>query len=218
MRFFARQGRALLLAVVMAVCIWGCGGDGNPVDNSGNNSGYSGPSVNYGGKTYKTVVIENQTWMAENLNFQTSSGSWCYENSADSCAKYGRLYTWSAAKTTCPNGWHLPSNLEWGILVDYAGGENVAGKKLKSTSGWNWNDDDNVSGNGTDDFGFSALPGGFRRSGGSFGYAGQYGGWWTATEYDSDDADYRGIRYNGDDVDEDTYGKSFGLSVRCVKD
>ncbi|MDR2694074.1 MAG: fibrobacter succinogenes major paralogous domain-containing protein, partial [Chitinispirillales bacterium] len=108
------------------------------------------------GKTYNTVKIGKQTWMAENLNYGTSSGSWCYNDRDSYCKKYGRLYEWETAKKTCPSGWHLPSRQEWEALVTYAGGYEAAGKRLKSTIGWN------DSGSGTDDYGFSALPGGGR--------------------------------------------------------
>jgi uncharacterized protein (TIGR02145 family) len=100
------------------------------------------------GQTYKTVKIGTQTWMAENLNYQTKKGSWCYENSTDSCKKYGRLYDWNTAKTACPTGWHLPSRQEWRILVTTAGGSESADMKLKAKS------ERNQNGNGTDDYGF----------------------------------------------------------------
>jgi uncharacterized protein (TIGR02145 family)/uncharacterized repeat protein (TIGR02543 family) len=176
---------------------------------------------NRDGKTYKKVTIGSQTWMGENLNYQTSSGSWCYGNSADSCTKYGRLYDRSTAKTVCPVGWHLPSRVEWQTLVravdanaQLSGGwddNNVAGKKLKSSSGWYNN------GNGTDDYGFSALPGGFYYEGG-FLNAGSYGNWWTATERGSGFAYYRYMYYGGDFVVEYGDSKSYGFSVRCLGD
>jgi uncharacterized protein (TIGR02145 family) len=162
--------------------------------------------------------------MAQNLNYQTESGSWCYKNSADSCNKYGRLYNWKTAKTACPKGWKLPSREDWDRSVATAGGKEVAGKTLKSKSGWNWNDDDNVSGNGTDNYRFSALPGGWRHYGGNFYDVGYGGHWWTATESNSDRAHKRYVYYNEDDVhenndvNEDDYSKSYGFSVRCVAD
>jgi len=164
-------------------------------------------------KTYKTVKIDNQTWMAENLNYQTTSGSWCYGESADSCTKYGRLYDWNMANTVCPTGWHLPSIQEWRTLVTTIGGASVAGKKLKSASGW-------ASNSGTDDYGFSALPGGNLYSTGSFGYTGIYGHWWTATEYNDNasDAYYWNMNYSRDYVYEDHFRKSGGVSVRCLQD
>jgi uncharacterized protein (TIGR02145 family) len=226
MRFFTRQMRALLLAAVMAVgavCIWGCGGESNPGGNSENNSGSDGVTrADISG--YRTVKIGNQTWMAENLNHKTGN-SWCYDNDNSNCRTYGRMYDWSTAMKVCPVGWHLPTSQEWDALVDYAGGEYMAGAKLKSTSGWNWNDDDDVSGNGNDDFGFSALPGGGHSTGGSFDYAGYVGLWWTSTVSDRDYAYYRVMMYISGYVDEEddmppdgSNSKSYGISVRCVKD
>jgi len=158
-------------------------------------------------KTYRTVQIVNQRWMAENLNYQTSDGSWCYGDADSNCVKYGRLYDWNTAMTVCPSGWHLPTIQEWGVLTDA-----VSGKVLKSTSGWN----SNV--NGTDDIGFSALPGGRRHSNGYFYDAGSYGYWWTATESGSGYAYLRGMGYYNDGVDEGDNYKSFGYSVRCLQD
>ncbi|MCL2219176.1 MAG: hypothetical protein FWC23_04495 [Chitinispirillia bacterium] len=121
--------------------------------------------------------------MAENLNCATSN-SWCYNNADSNCVKYGRLYTWDAAMTACPSGWRLPDTADWNKLVTASGGSSIAGSKLKSTSGWN-DRTDGSSGNGTDEFGFSALPGGRRDADGSFYYAGYNGIWWSATEYGS---------------------------------
>jgi uncharacterized protein (TIGR02145 family) len=169
------------------------------------------------GKTYKTVVIGGKTWMAENLNIETE-GSWCYDNKESNCEKYGRLYNWKAAKTACPAGWHLPLREEWGDLAKAVGGSGKygtggkAGKKLKSTSGWN------NKGNGTDDYGFSALPGGYRYTDGNFDDAGYYGHWWTATEGDAGNAYYRDMYYDHDNVNENGDGKGIGFSVRCRGD
>jgi uncharacterized protein (TIGR02145 family)/uncharacterized repeat protein (TIGR02543 family) len=159
------------------------------------------------GKRYKTVTIGGVTWMAENLNYDNGN-SWCYGKNKYNCDKYGMLYDWNTAKAVCPYGWHLPSRQEWNNLVTAVG--SPAGTKLKSRSGWN--------NNGTDDFGFSALPGSYRGSDGSFSGAGNYGYWWTATEDGSDYAYYRYMYYYIDYVREDGYDKSYGRSVRCVKD
>jgi len=163
------------------------------------------------GKRYYTRVIGGKRWMAENLNYQTASGSWCYGSDNSNCGKYGRLYDWKTAKTVCPAGFHLPSRQEWNDLEANAGG-NTAGKKLKTRSGWSNN------GNGTDEYGFSALPGGYRFSGGSFYNAGNNGYWWTATEGNSGSAYRRDMNYYDDYVYENYYVKSYGYSVRCVED
>ena len=108
------------------------------------------------------MTIGEQTWMAENLNYKVES-SFCYNDSAKYCEKYGRLYQRAVAISACPEGWHLPDSTEWRVLFDAVGGQNVAGKILKASSGWIKFHD--VNGNGSDDFGFSALPAGSRASG-----------------------------------------------------
>jgi uncharacterized protein (TIGR02145 family) len=165
---------------------------------------------------YRTVKIGGQTWMAQNLNYQTGR-SWCYDGVNSNCEIYGRLYDWNTAKTACPSGWHLPSREEWNGLVMAAGGKDVAGKALKSTSGWRNN------GNGIDNNGFSALPGGhlwFSRTDSKFDYVGLDGHWWTATEYSDDTAYSRSMFSDEDYVGEGItgYNKSAGYSVRCVMD
>ena len=103
---------------------------------------------------YKMVTIGTQTWMAENLNYETTTGSSCY-NDAASCSGLGRLYTLSAAdESVCPNGWHLPNNTEWELLKKNAGGDAEAAQNLKAySSGWD-------EAFGTDKYGFAAEPAG----------------------------------------------------------
>jgi len=162
------------------------------------------------GQKYKTVKIGKQTWMAQNLNHQTGN-SWCYNGENQYCPKYGRLYDWKTAKTACPKGWHLPTREEWTELVTVVG-LGTAGKKLKSTSEWAEN------GNGTDNYSFSALPGGTRGTDGSFIYVGKYGGWWTASEYGSGNAYFRDMVDDADDVGAGYVGKGGVKSVRCLQD
>ena len=170
------------------------------------------------GQVYKIVKIGRQYWFAENLNY-AAKGSVCYEDSPDSCAKYGRLYDGYTAKKACPAGFHLPRAAEWGILVENVGGQSIAAKKLKSTSGWNDKGDDREerSGNGTDEYGFSALPGGFRYGGGGFDFTGAGGSWWSATASGSY-AWYINIDNEDDGVGGMSINKAFSFSVRCVLD
>jgi uncharacterized protein (TIGR02145 family) len=163
------------------------------------------------GKKYRTVVIGKQTWMAENLNYN-ANGSKCYDNKPANCDKYGRLYNWETAMKACPKGWHLPSKEEWQILVDFVGGEKIAGKKLKVKSGWE--DYEGKSGNGTDEFGFSAMPGG-AISDGNFDYVGI---WWTTSEYDANRAYCWTINYINETATWYHGNKSYLPSVRCLKD
>ena len=173
-------------------------------------------------KTYKTVKIGSQVWMAENLNYAAEDlYSCCYgdDDSPDSpnCKKYGRLYDWNVAMKVCPSGWHLPSNKEWDILVNSVGADKVAGKKLKSAS--DWNDYEGKSGNGTDNYGFSALPGHSCGPDGCYSSLGDKGYWWSFTEKDDRSAYNWIMNYNNDDVNhsDDDKGNAY-LSVRCIKD
>jgi len=162
------------------------------------------------GKRYKTVKIGSQTWMAQNLDY-AAGGSKCYEDNSNNCKIYGRLYNWATALRTCPSGWHLSSDDEWEILIDFVGGKEIAGKKLKARSGWNEYD------NGTDEFGFSALPGGEGGVGGWNLIAGISGRWWSsATEGNSNFAYYR--MFFGSGVLRHTDHKKALYSVRCVRD
>ena len=160
----------------------------------------------------KTVTIGNQVWMAKNLN-DASKGGKCYEDKPENCEKYGRLYTWEEAMKACPSGWHLPSNAEWESLVSSAGSMDAAGGKLKARSGW-----ENGGDGSTDEYGFSALPGGYGIPDGSFANVGNYGNWWSATEYSTDYAYTWLMYYNSSRVFKSYYDKSYLLSVRCVKD
>jgi uncharacterized protein (TIGR02145 family) len=194
------------------------------------------------GKKYVYVVIGEQTWMAENLNYEAEGGK-CYDNDPANCDTYGRLYTWAAAMALpascnnstcsgqiqsphqgiCPDGWHIPSSEDWGRLSRYVDGttgtfagyvSSTAGRYLKSTSGWNSN------GNGTDEHGFTALPGGFSTSSGGFFSVGSYGVWWSASESDgiSDGAYFRDIYYFNDDAGWNSHYKTNLYSVHCLQD
>lgn len=216
MTALAALGALLMLcASVLAV---GCGG-GKDSSASGKSAASKDADTlvdDRDGQRYRIVKIGNQTWMAENLRFDVGGGSWCYENSEDSCKKYGRLYNWYMAKKACPNGWHLPSNDEWTELVTVVGLAD-GGKKLKSKSGWN--EVDGKSGNGTDDFGFAALPGGGRVGFGGFSYIGTHGNWWTTSTYGSDT--FSLVMLNDRDtviVSHDSDTRSEAYSVRCIAD
>jgi uncharacterized protein (TIGR02145 family) len=173
------------------------------------------------GQVYRTVKMpDGKTWMAQNLNFKTES-SQCYDDNADNCKKYGRLYYWEI--DVCPKGWHLPSREEWGKLAVAVGGTGKygdggkAGVKLKAKSGWKNN------GNGTDDYGFSALPGGSNDCENdcdkpTFASIGNVGYWWTATECDDCPGILYRAMYNGEERMGENNDDDSMLSVRCVKD
>jgi len=229
------------------------------------------------GKKYKYVKIGKQTWMAQNLDYHGNDGYFglCYGDEPqkkikkpENCQKYGWLYDWNEAMKACPKGWHLPSVKEWQTLVDFAGGKEVAGKKLKAKSGWEeydfsqkspkapkckWTEEE-IDNRGrvtvkehdkctTDEYGFSALPGGRSgdrdlHDGSIYYYAGYHGNWWSSNENEAsgrhDYAYRRGMYYDFESAyaysrgifednneyvyDDNGMNKSLLLSVRCLQD
>jgi len=169
------------------------------------------------GKQYKIVTIGTQTWMAENLNIDLL-GSKCQNDSPANCRKYGRLYDWETAMDACPSGWHLPSKEEWGTLMEAVGGEKTAGKYLKATSGWK---SELKSGNGTDAYGFAALPGGSHNSVVFTGDGGA-GWWWSSSDgysqYIRNFAYVRVMSYAYEKASENGHGQENFFSVRCLQD
>ncbi|MCQ2121048.1 MAG: hypothetical protein MJY78_04370 [Fibrobacter sp.] len=203
-------------------------------------------------QVYKVVTIGTQTWMAQNLNYAPDENhvhslgddawSGCFNNSADSCAKYGRLYTWEVAmndancvygntcspsgliRGVCPEGWHLPSYGEFETLINYIDPDfgyghtddaisSTAGYYLKATGGWNG------GGNGEDTHGFSALPGGNYYAGNvDFYDVGYRAYFWSSTEYNSIRAYYLYLYYGDDDAILYWDYKDNTRSVRCLKD
>ena len=165
------------------------------------------------GQTYKTVTIGTQTWMAENLNYETAN-SYCYDDSASNCTKYGRLYEWEVATTACPEGWHLPTKAEFETLFTAVGGQSTAGKMLKSATGWTA-----YSGITNEDaFAFSALPAGNRGDDGDCYTEGYYAFFWSSTELSSYNAYNMYLYYSINDAYLNYNYKDSGFSVRCLKD
>ncbi len=172
-------------------------------------------------QTYSIVTIGSQTWFAENLNYETPD-SWWYDNSSANGDVSGRLYTWNAAVNACPGGWRLSNDDDWKTLEMLLGmSQSEAdkteergtdeGKKIKSTSGWSSGD------NGTDEVGFSALPGGSRQPTGQFNYILSGGLWWTSDDYGTTQGGHRYIWGNDETVGRNSYNKEYGFSVRCIK-
>ena len=184
------------------------------------------------GKTYKTVKIGEQIWMAENLNYKSNGGSWAYESRIYNTGIYGYLYNWKTANNVCPEGYHLPSNKEWEQLAEYISQEKgpykkednkwaTVGRILKSEKGWKGNQSKySLPGNYNIDnyYKFSALPGGSGNSDGGYFNAGFTGSWWSSTSADDSTAKYRYLDFGNDDLLIYSGDKDMRLSVRCIKD
>jgi len=181
------------------------------------------------GRIINTVEIGNQWWMSQNLMFQPSVGNyWVYDNERLTTT-YGYLYDWKTANKVCPDGWHLPSDEDWEILIDYLGGDEEAGAKLKVRGSSHWE----YGNNGNNESGFSAYPGGFR--GGHsvtnhnppmdafhFKHVRTY--FWSSTETNwhsnlKPNANYVGLHSGFKSMysHSTSLNKDYGLSVRCVK-
>lgn len=187
---------------------------------------------------YKETTIGKQVWMTENLNTdtfrngdhisearseeqwvqagKTKQPAWCYfRNDSIQGRTYGKLYNWYAVsdkRGLAPKGWHIPLHAEWDTLINYLGGFQIAGKKMKSTSGWK------SGGNGTNSSGFSGLPGGARKFKGAFGLAISISGWWSSSESSPTRSYAYYLYYTGDVALSDFADKTDGLYIRCVKD
>jgi uncharacterized protein (TIGR02145 family) len=188
------------------------------------------------------IKIGDQVWMSVNLDVEKfrngdnipeaktieewekagkeGKAAWCYYNNDPiNGQKYGKLYNWYAVNDSrglAPAGWHIPSNKEWRQLTDQLGGWKVAGKKLKSKEGWF------EDGNGTNESGFSALPGGRRTSYDketyTFDAIGKWGCFWSSTKFTRKTSKTRTMRYSMDAVHMLDWDKAEGMSVRCLKD
>jgi uncharacterized protein (TIGR02145 family) len=164
-----------------------------------------------------------------------STGAWCYyNNTTANSTTYGRLYNWYAVagiydaasaadptlrKKLAPPGWHIPSDAEWITLVNFLGGQNVAGSKMKTTG-------TTQAGTGlwlapntgaTNTSGFSGLPGGYRYSSGSFDFVNITGVWWSSSGATSAGSWVRFIKYNTEVATRGWDNHKFGYSVRCIK-
>ena len=187
------------------------------------------------GKTYKTVKIGDQWWMAENLAYlpyvskeEDRTGIWVYGFNKKNIQKakespnynlYGCLYDWKSANLFCPDGWHLPSNEDWNVLKEYLESSDYvgAGSKLKAKFGW-----ENNMGN-TNGSGFSAIPGG-KHEVMMFISINRYAYFWTSSEYNTNPslinkvANYRSLLLLSSSLSGSFTLKESGLSVRCIKD
>ncbi len=190
------------------------------------------------GNVYHTITIGTQVWMLENLkvthyrNGDTIAnitdgtlwsgltyGAYCdYDNDSANANTYGRIYNWFAvadSRQLAPAGWHVASDAEWNVLINYAGGSNVAGGKLKESGYQHWQSPNTGA---TNETGFTALPGGVRSAGGPFSGKSNYANWWTSTPYSPMHGTPKSMYYNNSKVDGPWCNKENGLYVRCIKD
>jgi uncharacterized protein (TIGR02145 family) len=190
------------------------------------------------GNEYSTVTIGDQVWMTENLrviNYSdgeaitpvTDAAEWaglstpayCWYDNNESIYKnpYGAMYNWHAVNTgkLCPTGWHVPTDDEWKSLAEYAGGDTIAGGKLKEADTAHWASPNTGA---TNEFDFNALPGGGHYYNGAYGWMGYYGTYWTSTEASPLAAWSYYMQYNSDALIRGNYDKKVGYSVRCLKD
>jgi uncharacterized protein (TIGR02145 family) len=190
------------------------------------------------GNVYQTVTIGTQVWMKENLKVThyrngdeipnvtvnaawaaLTTGAYCeYNNDVNNVATYGRLYNWYAAadsRNIAPTGWHVPTDAEWQTLVDYLGFGTIAGGKMKEAGTTHWTIPNTGA---TNESGFTALPGGYRISNGTYGSMSTNTAYWSSTESNSLFAWYRRLDYSNTGIYRYDNNKVYGFSVRCVKD
>lgn len=180
------------------------------------------------GKTYRTVKIGNQVWMAENLNYKTGS-SWCYNDNPSNCDTYGRLYNWKTSLQACPSGWHLPSDDEWtalstffgGLYLEFKYGQNYSkgGSEMKDDTKNLWVSPHKPA---TNTSGFSALPAGRKHWHQSFQDLSKEVTFWSSNRSKNDNvydkAVTRTLYFDNEYVDKNERDLRDGLSVRCIKD
>jgi uncharacterized protein (TIGR02145 family) len=192
------------------------------------------------GNLYKTVTIGTQTWMKENLrttkylngnligttisptqdisNENAPQYQWAYGGNESNVANYGRLYTWYAvtdSRNLCPAGWHIPTYSQWTTLLNFLGGETIAGGKMKESGTIHWLSPNNFA---SDESNYTGLPGGSRYYDGTFQDLGKFATWWSATESSAGIAWGTGLSWYISDGQRAYGNKKVGFSVRCVKD
>jgi len=164
------------------------------------------------GKVYKTVKINNQIWMAENLAY-ASENSWCYNSEVKNCNIYGRLYTMEAALKACPNGWRLPNDNDWESLVNSQGTKHTAGGYLKETGQDLWRSPNSGA---TNESGFTALPAGRMLTDGSFAGQGNVASFWSVFN-DNSGAWGRHLMYDAANLNSYNSPEFIAYSIRCIK-
>lgn len=222
----------LLLSLTILVCTSSCKKDND------NNLSSSETVKDIDGNTYHTVTIGTQVWMVENLKttkyrngdeipnvtdksrwISQTTGALCdYNNSQNSSAKFGKLYNWFAvsdSRNIAPIGWRVATNSDWETLMQFLGGKNIAGGKLKETGVLNWISPNFGASNSS---GFTALPSGGREDHGDFFGIGEVSNWWNNSSSGGSTASTTYIYSNEESIDISYAERELGFSVRCLKD
>jgi uncharacterized protein (TIGR02145 family) len=165
------------------------------------------------GKVYKTVKIDEQVWMGENLAFKAESGCWVYDDIKDYAKTHGYLYSWETATKACPDGWHLPSMQDWWFLSNYLGGDEASGGKLKEKGTTSWK---SPNAGATNSSGFSALSSG-RSDDKNMEYIGKKTFFWTNVDDDDATSWCAELDYSHGELSLYPTDKKNGYSVRCIK-
>lgn len=166
-------------------------------------------------KTYKWAKIGTQTWMVDNMAFNTNSGNWAYDNNNSNIATYGYLYNWAAAQTAVPAGWHLPTEAEWLTLKTFLGGAATAGGKMKQATTTLW---DAPNTGATNESKFNGAPGGHRTAADQFVNIRKVGYWWSKTEPGPGAAYIHFLLNDGENAGIATSNFTAAFSIRCIKD
>jgi len=198
----------------------------------------TGTMTDIDGNVYQTIKIGTQWWMAENLKVThyrngeaiaevtddsiwlwTFDGAFCnYNDDIANVAIYGRLYNWLAVNDSsilAPAGWHVPSDTEWQALIDYLGGDTVAGGKMKEVGTAHWH---GLNYGATNESGFTGRPAGYRFDLAEYVHLGDFGYFWSSTGDGGSEAWVRFLFYNDIAARRSQVYVRLGLSVRCVKD
>jgi len=168
------------------------------------------------GQSYKVVKIGSQTWMQENFNYESASGeTWCFGDNNSNCDAYGKLYDWETAGLSAPGGWHLPADAEWTILINFLGGEDEAGGKLKEAGNSHWSSPNTGA---TNESGFTALPCGARVNFTGYLGFGSYAYFWSSTESSTISGKHVRLGTYDAGVFRSDFDKDQGASVRLLRD
>ncbi len=154
------------------------------------------------GKIYNTITVDQTVWMAQNIDYEGDEKAYCYDDQANNCHKYGKLYDWQAARKICPTGWKLPSEDDWNELVNKLGGKGFASYSKLIKDGAT---------------GFDALFAGWRGSYYDFSDINNVAYFWSSTEYDAENARFFALTYRYKNTSMDSFKKNCGFSVRCIK-